>query len=84
MGALEEEDDDIYEVEKKQDYDRSVTDDGGGAGGQFGWTGPHSMGDRWTMECFTKANKTAKPAKVSVCVCVFVYLIIELIIIIMV
>ena len=81
MGALEEEDDDIYEVEKKQDYDRSVTDGGGGGGeGQFGWTGPHSMGDRWTMECFMKANKTAKPAKVSiylsVClsICLFVCL----------
>ena len=64
MGALEEEDDDIYEVEKRQDYDRSVTDDGEG---QFGWTGPHSIGDRWTMECFMKANKTPKPHKVSVC-----------------
>ena len=70
MGALEEEDDDIYEVEKKQDYDRSVTDDGGG---QFGWTGPHSMGERWTMECFMKANKTSKPAKV--CVRLSIYLI---------
>lgn len=63
MGALEEEDDDIYEVEKKRDYDRSVTDD---SRGQFGWTGPHSMGDHWTMECFVKASKTPKPAKVSV------------------
>ena len=65
MGALEEEDDDIYEVEKKQDYDRSVTD-GGGSEGQFGWTGPHSMGDRWTMECFMKASKTPRPPKVSI------------------
>ena len=69
MGALEEEDDDIYEAEKKQDYDRSVTDDSVGKG-QLGWTGPHSIGDCWTMECFTKANKTVKPAKVSVCLSV--------------
>lgn len=62
VGALEEEDDDIYEVEKKHDYDRSVTDDGVGEG-QFGWTGPHSIGDRWTMECFVKASKMPKPAK---------------------
>lgn len=65
MGALEEEDDDIYEVEKKHDYDRSVMDDGTGEG-QFGWTGPHSIGDRWTIECFVKAIKTPKSAKVFV------------------
>ena len=67
MGALEEEDDDIYEVEKRQHYDHAVTDDGGGER-QFGWTGPHSIGDRWTIiECFVKDSKTPKPAKVSLC-----------------
>ena len=71
MGALEEEDDDIYEVEKKHDYDRSVTDDGAGEG-QFGWTGPHSIGDRWTMECFVKASKMPKPAKVRLSVCLYI------------
>ena len=67
MGALEEEDDDIYEVEKRHDYDRSVTDDTATSEAQFGWTGPHSIGDRWTMECFVKASRSRKPAKVSVC-----------------
>ena len=66
MGALEEEDDDIYEVEKKQDYNRSLMD-AGTSEEQFGWTGHHSEGDRWTMECFVKATKTPKRAKVSEC-----------------
>lgn len=69
MGALEEEDDDIYEVEKRQDYDHAVTDDGG-AERQFGWTGPHSIGDRWTTECFVKASRMPKRTKVSVCLSV--------------
>jgi len=64
VGALEEEDDDIYEMEKRQDYDRSLMDTGGGVEGQYGWTGPHSQGDRWNMECFVKASKSTRQPKV--------------------
>lgn len=69
MGALEEEDEDIYELEKKQDYSHSVMDDATGEG-QFGWTGSHTQGDRWTMECFVKVSKAPKPPKVLNCLCV--------------